>query len=85
MATFLAFSLVDLRVNLLQRHMLFGLPLLALLGGYGLAKLDWRAGSLWRLRPAQVMTGLLVAYLFLDGVHIWAERVLRYILPPGSG
>jgi hypothetical protein len=84
-ATFLAFSVVDLRVNLLQRHMLFGLPLIALLGGYGLARLDWSAGRLVRLRPVQVMTALLIAYLFLDGLQIWADRVLRYILPPGSG
>jgi hypothetical protein len=83
--TFLAFSALDLRVNLLQRHMFFGLPLLALLAGYALAKVDRQARSLARVGPAAVLTGLLVVYLFLDGLHIWADRVLRYVLPPGSG
>ncbi|MEO8287420.1 MAG: hypothetical protein ABI670_13425 [Chloroflexota bacterium] len=83
--TFLAFSAIDLRVNLLQRHMLFGLPLIALLAGYALAKLDWQAGRSALLKPAPILTALLIAYLFLDGLNLWADRVLRYVLPPGSG
>jgi hypothetical protein len=83
--TFLAFSVIDLRVNLLQRHMLFGLPLIALLGGYALARMDLRTGRFALLRPAPVMAGLLVAYLFLTGLSVWGDRVLHYILPPGSG
>jgi uncharacterized membrane protein YqaE (UPF0057 family) len=84
-ATFLIFSAIDLRINLLQRHMLFGLPLLALLGGYALARLDWRVGRFPYLRPVPVMTTLLVVYLFLNGLSTWTDRVLHYILPPGSG
>jgi hypothetical protein len=83
--TFLAFSVIDLRVNLLQRHMLFGLPLIALLGGYALARMDLRTGRFALMRPAPVMAGLLVAYLFLNGLSVWGDRVLHYILPPGSG
>lgn len=86
--TFLLFSAIDLRVNLLQRHMLFGLPLLALLAGYALTKLDWAVRGLGRLRglrPAPILAGLLIAYLFLVGWNLWVERVLHYILPPGSG
>ncbi len=84
-ATFLAFSAIDLRVNLLQRHMLFGLPLIALLGGYALSKLDWRFGRFPFLRPVPVLAALLVVYLFLNGLSIWSDRVLHYILQPGSG
>jgi len=84
-ATFLAFSAIDLRVNLLQRHMLFGLPLIALLGGYALSKLDWRIGRFPQLQPVPVLAALLVAYLFLNGLSIWTDRVLHYILQPGSG
>jgi hypothetical protein len=83
--TFLAFSAIDLRVNLLQRHMLFGLPLIALLGGYALARMDLRTGRFALLRPAPVLAGLLVVYLFLNGLSVWGDRVLHYILPPGSG
>jgi hypothetical protein len=83
--TFLAFSVIDLRVNLLQRHMLFGLPLIALLSGYALARMDLRTGRFALLRPAPVMAGLLVAYLFLTGLSVWGDRVLHYVLPPGSG
>jgi hypothetical protein len=84
-ATFLTFSALDFRFNLLQRHMLFGLPLVALLSGYALALL-WRRGpALPRLRPSVLMAGALLAYMLFVGLNLWADRALRYVLPPGSG
>jgi hypothetical protein len=83
--TFLAFSAIDLRVNLLQRHMLFGLPLLALLAGYALSRLRLHVGGHTPLRHVSVLIGLLVVYLFVVGWNLWVERVLHYVLPPGSG
>jgi hypothetical protein len=84
-ATFLAFSVLDLRFNLLQRHMLFGLPLVALLSGYALALLARRAPAPPRPRPAHIMAGALLAFMFLVGLNLWVDRALRYVLPPGSG
>jgi hypothetical protein len=83
--TFLAFSALDLRFNLLQRHMLFGLPLVALLSGYTIALLSRRGPSLPRVRPSHVMAGALLAYMLLVGLNLWVDRALRYVLPPGSG
>ncbi|MBF6612996.1 MAG: hypothetical protein IVW55_07685 [Chloroflexi bacterium] len=83
--TFLIFSLIDLRVNLLQRHMLFALPLLALLAGYTLARLDRQRAKRFKYAYAPVLALLLIAYLFLVGWQMWAGRVLHYLLPPGSG
>jgi hypothetical protein len=84
-ATFLAFSALDLRFNLLQRHMLFGLPLVALLSGYAIALL-WRRGPARpRVGPSHVMAGALLAFMLLVGLNLWVDRALRYVLPPGSG
>jgi hypothetical protein len=83
--TFLIFSLIDLRVNLLQRHMIFALPLLALLAGYALAKIEWRDSGLQGILRWPWLTILLVSYLFIAGWDMWVGRVLHYILPPGSG
>ncbi len=83
--TFLIFSLIDLRVNLLQRHMLFALPLLALLAGYALSRLDRQGAGRFKHAYAPVVTLLLIGYLFLVGWQMWTGRVLHYLLPPGSG
>jgi hypothetical protein len=84
-ATFLAFSALDLRFNLLQRHMLFGLPLVALLSGHALALLSRRGPAKPRVRPSYLMAGALLAYMLLAGLNLWVDRALRYVLPPGSG
>lgn len=94
---FLLFALIDLKVNLLQKHMLFAAPLLCLGSGLGLS-LIWRAVAQWlpsrkltpRLTQAAhyVLLGLLMALLvfnFWQGVVEWYGRVFYYILPPGSG
>ncbi|MDQ6693529.1 MAG: hypothetical protein M3014_03795 [Chloroflexota bacterium] len=84
-ATFLLFSLLDLRVNLLQRHMIFALPLLALLAGYALARMQGLTALPQRLSPAGLLTLLLVVGLILTSSKMWLDRVLHYMLPPGSG
>ncbi|PZS01155.1 MAG: hypothetical protein DLM69_05285, partial [Candidatus Chloroheliales bacterium] len=102
---FALFSLADLKVNLLQRHMLFVLPLLGLLAGYALVRLmQWDTHSnqpftkmgattyhsvlfavLKREWFGWLVAAALVAFLFVVGWEIWLNRVLRYVLPPGSG
>ncbi len=106
-AVFALFSLADLKVNLLQRHMLFALPLLGLLAGYALVRLmQWgthsgqlltnvaTSGQTYRTVLLEVIkrewfgwlvTLGLVAFLFLVGWEVWLNRVLNYVLPPGSG
>jgi hypothetical protein len=79
LGSFALFSLVDLRINLLQKHMLFALPLLALLSGLALGLL-WRQGWAGRL-----LAGLLLAVLAWARHQIWLARVLLDVLPPGSG
>ncbi len=103
---FALFSLADLKVNLLQRHMLFALPLLGLLAGYALVRLmQWgtQNGQLRANTVAAKQTYLvllevvkvawfgwlvvagLIAFLFLVGWEVWLNRVMNYVLPPGSG
>ncbi len=102
---FALFSLADLKVNLLQRHMLFALPLLGLLAGYALVRLmQWGTHSdqpfsgtgantyrsrllevIKRERLGWLVAAGLVAFLFVVGWEIWLNRVLHYVLPPGSG
>ncbi len=100
---FALFSFADLKVNLLQRHMLFALPLLGLLAGYTLVRLmQWGArrsegiaeaityrGGLLNVikheRLGWLVAAALVAFLFVVGWEMWLNRVLRYVLPPGSG
>jgi hypothetical protein len=77
--SFALFSLIDLRVNLLQKHMLFALPLLALLSGLALGPL-WRHG-----RAGRLLVGLLLAVLAWASLQVWLARVLLDVLPPGSG
>jgi hypothetical protein len=84
-ATFLLFSALDLRFNLLQRHMLFGLPLIALLSGYALALLVRRGAPASHTRASVLMAVALLTYMVLVGLNLWGDRVLRYVLPPGSG
>ncbi len=91
---FAVFSVVDLKVNLLQRHMLFALPLLGLLAGYALVRLaqalpaSWagaRQGVTLNLGQRGWRTWLLVSgllgFLFVVGWDGWIGRVLRYVLP----
>jgi hypothetical protein len=84
---FIGFSLLDLRINLLQKHMLFVAPLFCL--GTGLA-----LTQLWQLlknREGWLRWGLLaiVGALFLfnlvSGLLLWYGRVYFGINPPGSG
>ncbi|MEI7555676.1 hypothetical protein [Candidatus Chlorohelix sp.] len=88
LAIFLLFALVDLRVNLLQKHMLFAAPLLCLLSGFALVKLSDFLNSKNRaiLRiVVPTLSIILVVYLAWEGLVIWYSRVFYYILPPGSG
>jgi hypothetical protein len=79
LVSFALFSLLDLRVNLLQKHMLFALPLLALLSGLAL-------GPLWRgSRAGRLLVALLLAVLAWASLQVWLARVLLDVLPPGSG
>ena len=89
---FALFSVADLKVNLLQRHMLFALPLLGLLAGYALVRLAQAlpttlAGpsGLVTLARGRWLTWLLVGgllgFLFVVGWQAWAGRVLVYLLP----
>lgn len=77
--TFAFFSLVDLWVNLLQKHMLFAMPLLSMLSGLALSWL-WRRG--W---AARLLVCLLIASLIWTTGTVWLNRVAFSILPPGSG
>jgi hypothetical protein len=88
LVVFLLFALADLRINLLQKHMLFVAPLLCLGSGFALSLLwekvatakkpvtNWLVGGL---------VGLLVAIIVWQGLVLWYGRVYSYILPPGSG
>ena len=91
---FLLFALVDLKINLLQKHLLFVAPLLCLGSGFGLVLL-WEFLKSWtqnrlvspkllRYTMAALVTGLLI-FNFWQGVVTWYGRVYYYILPPGSG
>lgn len=84
---FLAFCLLDLRVNLLQKHMLFVAPLFCL--GSGLLAVQlWQLvrGRAWWLRWGVVaISGVLVLYNLASGLLLWYDRVYLGISPPGSG
>lgn len=93
---FALFSIVDLKANLLQRHMMFALPLLGLLAGYALVRLaQYQPASLktnrqtvagWLMQRWPVLlVGGLIGFLFVIGWESWLARVLNYVLPPGSG
>ncbi len=73
------FSLADLRVNLLQKHLIYAMPALALLNGLAFGAL-WRRG-----RAAQALCLVLWGALFFAMADGWVARVLWYVLPPGSG
>ncbi len=99
LTTFLMFSLIASRVNLLQKHMLFGLPLFAL--GVGLAMavlLDFlqRQTQPGETRPARLQSdqaiwiggfllSALVVWIVVAGSYTWYIRVIDYILPAGTG
>ncbi|HUS15042.1 MAG TPA: hypothetical protein VM536_08510, partial [Chloroflexia bacterium] len=76
---FALFSVVDLWINLLQKHMIYFMPFLALLSGLALASL-WRRGH-----AAQLLCLLLWVALALVSVVAWQQRVVNYVLPPGTG
>jgi hypothetical protein len=100
---FALFSIADLKVNLLQRHMLFALPLLGLLAGYTLVRLiQWGTHRGERIAGAATYRNALlevikrewfgwlvamglIAFMFVVGWEAWLNRVLHYVLPPGSG
>ncbi len=84
---FILFSLVDLRVNLLQKHMLFAAPLFCLGSGLAVVRL-WQfvkaRGWWWRWGLVAVVGGLLL-FNIASGVLLWYNRVYLGISPPGSG
>ncbi len=99
LGTFLIFSLVAQKINLLHKHMIFALPLFALGCGLGLALLlaavqrrresTAAPGTIRRLRYAEWAVMSLVAvfavYFISVGSYTWFQRVINYILPAGTG
>ena len=82
------FSLLDLKVNLLQKHMLFVAPLFCLSSGVMLS-LGWewaknQRGSWVRWSVGATIVALLVFNL-VQGVAAWYGRVYYLAYPPGSG
>ncbi len=77
--TFALFSLVDFWINLLQKHMIYAMPTLAVLNGLALAAL-WRRG-----RAGQALCLLLWTVAAGFSLILWVNRVVNYALPPGSG
>jgi hypothetical protein len=93
---FLLFAGVDLKVNLLQKHMLFVAPLLCLGTGFSLVLVgQWLtqrvqpSTSTAKLRLLNVVMAVLVLSLILfncwQGLVEWYGRIYYYMLPPGSG
>ena len=92
LVVFALFSLLDLRVNLLQKHMLFVAPFLCLGSGVALS-LAWEGVSGWAARRKNklalwvvgaAISGLLLVNL-VQGLLIWYARVYYTTYPPGSG
>ncbi len=77
--TFALFSVVDFSINLLQKHMIYAMPTLAVLNGLALAAL-WRRG-----RAGQALCVALWLILAGTSLILWVNRVVNYALPPGSG
>lgn len=86
---FLFFSIASLRINLLHKHMLFALPLFALMSGLTLALcleyLRQKKLPELLLRLAQFSPFALAAYFIAAGCYTWFIRVVLYILPAGTG
>ncbi|NWJ97404.1 MAG: hypothetical protein HXX20_16595 [Chloroflexi bacterium] len=87
LVVFLLFALLDLKVNLLQKHMLFAAPLLCLGTGFALSLLwEWAAPKNQLIRwTSGLFIGGLVTFILWQGVALWYARVFYYTLPPGSG
>jgi hypothetical protein len=88
LVVFLLFALVDLRANLLQKHMLFAAPLLCVGSGLALSLLwEWaaRRRTRWTLVGVGLLVGGLLLFNFGQGVAVWYARVYYLIYPPGSG
>ncbi len=92
LVVFALFSLVDLRVNLLQKHMLFVAPFLCLGSGVALS-LAWERVSGWAAQRKNKLAlwvvgaaigGLLLVNL-VQGLLIWYARVYYTTYQPGSG
>lgn len=92
LAVFLIFALVDLKANLLQKHMLFAAPLLCIGSGLALS-IAWervkswaeprRAGwALWLLGAG---IGGLLLWNVIQGLIVWYARVYYLTYQPGSG
>jgi hypothetical protein len=84
---FLVFSLLDLRVNLLQKHMLFVAPLFCLGTGLALTQL-WelaKGRERWLRWSLVAIFGGLLLFTLVSGLLIWYERIYFGINPPGSG
>ncbi len=98
--TFLLFSLLSTKINLLQKHMLFGLPLFALISGLALAMLldylRYRVQEANRLKPVRpwpkltiwlgrVAITVVIVWFLAAGSYTWYIRAIHYILPIGTG
>lgn len=84
---FIVFSVVDLRVNLLQKHMLFVAPLFCLGSGLIVVQL-WQLvkGREWWWRwGLVVISGGLLFFTIAGGLLLWYNRVYLGVSPPGSG
>jgi hypothetical protein len=82
------FSIVDLRVNLLQKHMLFAAPLLCIGAGVALAVgYEWARArrERWMLWAIGGVIAALLLYNAATGTIIWYGRVYYVIYQPGSG
>lgn len=99
LGTFLLFSLVAQKINLLHKHMIFALPLFGLGCGLALAFLPVAIqrgrekaaspGQAARLGYVYWATLVLIAgfavYFISAGSYTWFQRVINYILPAGTG
>ncbi len=84
---FIVFSLLDFRVNLLQKHMLFVAPLFCLGTGLALTQL-WqllKGRERWLRWGLIAIFGGLLLFNLANGLLIWYGRVYFGISPPGSG
>jgi hypothetical protein len=92
LAVFLIFALVDLKANLLQKHMLFAAPLLCIGSGLALS-LAWERvkswaeprRATWALWILGAGIGGLMLWNVIQGLIVWYARVYYLTYQPGSG
>ena len=86
------FALVDLKANLLQKHMLFAAPLLCIGSGLALSLAGERVKSWaeprragWALWLLGAGIGGLLLWNVIQGLIVWYARVYYLTYQPGSG